>query len=396
MTYELGLDVDLLFDGRPIDRRCTDSAKWNYYPEDVIPLWVADMDFASPEPVIHALRERVEHGIFGYGMEPPELRSVLVARLERLYGWHVDPEALVFLPGVIAGFNRAVRAVNAPADGILAQTPVYHPILHVPEYTRCTLDAMELTQRPDGQYEVDLSAFEAAITDRTRIFILCNPHNPVGRVFRSEELGRMAEICLRHGLIICSDEIHCDLVFAGHEHVPIASLAPEIAQRSITLMAPSKTYNIAGLHCSVAVIPDKELREAYCAAGAGLVPRPGVMDFVAALAAYQHGQPWLDGALSYLEANRDFLADYVASNLPGVAMAKPEGTYLAWLDCRQAGIPGSCHKFFLEKARVAMNDGAMFGRGGSGFVRLNFGCHRSTLVAALERMRQALLNLATG
>jgi cystathionine beta-lyase len=375
---------------RIIDRRKTDSVKWQRYGEGVLPLWVADMDFPSPEPVIEALRQRVDHGIFGYPAELPELRPVLAQQLAERYGWQVDVEAIMLMPGVVTGFNLAAHAVTSPGDGLLAQTPVYFPILHAPGNVEGTLDQMELTRRADGQYEIDFDLFEAAITDRTRIFVLCNPHNPVGRVFRRDELEQMAEICLRHDIVICSDEIHCDLVFPGHTHIPIASLAPEIAARTITLMAPSKTYNIAGLKCSVAIIEDKELRQAFLDAKRGIVPWVNLLGQVAALAAYRDGGDWLKQLLDYLTANRDFLLDYVISRLPGVRMARPEGTYLAWLDCRQAGLPGNPHKFFLEEARVAMNDGAVFGQGGAGFVRLNFGCPRATLEDALARMERAL------
>lgn len=381
----------MLYDfDRIIDRSPSDSVKWHHYSEGTLPLWVADMDFASPEPVIRALQQRVDHGVFGYGIEPPELRPLIVERLQRLYGWEVSPEALIFVPGVVTGFNLAARAVASPGDGVLVQTPVYYPILCAPGNASCTLDEMELTQAPNGLYEVDFDAFEAAITERTRMFILCNPHNPVGRVFCREELVRMAEICLRHDIVICSDEIHCDLLFRGSRHLPIASLNSEIAERTITLMAPSKTYNIAGLHVSVAIVQNRELREDFEAARGGLVPRIDVMGFTAALAAYREGQPWLDGVLRYLEANRDFLHRYVSEHLPGIAMSKPEGTYLAWLDCRQADIPGNPHEFFLQQAKVALNDGATFGQGGEGFVRLNFACPRSTLVEALERMSESL------
>ncbi|MGD8792984.1 MAG: PatB family C-S lyase [Anaerolineae bacterium] len=374
-----------------IDRRGTESAKWHRYEgEDLLPLWVADMDFRSPEPVIEALRQRVDHGIFGYPQELVDLRPVFVERLEQLYGWRVDAEAVILLPGVVNGFNMAIQAVTAPGDGVLAQTPVYYPILWAPPNARCTLEQMELTRRPDGQYEIDFDRFEATITPRTRIFVLCNPHNPVGRVFRREELARMAEICLRHDVVICSDEIHSDLVFSGHDHLPIASLDPEIGRRTITLMAPSKTYNIAGLQCAVAIVEDETLRKQYQAARRGLVPWVNLLGQVAALAAYRDGDDWLAAVMAYMEANREILYDYVAAELPGVEMARPEGTYLAWLDCRGADLPGNAHKFFLEDARVVLNDGATFGRGGEGFVRLNFGCPRATLEEALERMKRAL------
>jgi len=386
-----------------IDRRPTDCAKWNLYDADVMALWVADMDFRSPQTVVDALRCRVDHGIFGYGMEPPELRPLLQERLQRLYGWHVDAEALVFVPGVVVGFNLATHAVIEGGDGLLAQTPVYYPILGVPDNTGCTLNSMELTPpgagaTGNGQYQIDLDAFEAAIGAHTRIFVLCNPHTPVGRVFTREELEAMAEICLRHDVVICSDEIHCDLVFSGHQHLPIASLDPEIEARTITLMAPSKTYNIAGLHASVAIIPNPELRERFLAARQGIVPRLDIMGFAAMLAAYQvperteagtDDDPWLEQVLRYLEANRDVVFDAV-NEIPGLSMTRPEGTYLAWIDCKAAGLVQEPHKFFLEKARVGLNAGAQFGPGGEGYVRLNFGCPRATLVAALERMRAAL------
>ncbi len=385
MTY----DLDHI-----IERRSTESAKWRWYDDDVLPLWVADLDFPSPQPVIRALHQRVEHGIFGYGLEPPELRPVIVERLKRLYGWQVEPDDLVFLPGVVAGFNLATQAVTSPGDGVLVQTPVYYPILYAPDHAGCTLDEMELTRQTDGSYTIDFTAFQATITPRTRIFILCNPHNPVGRVFRRDELERMAEICMQHDVIICSDEIHCDLLLRGQEHLPVAALDPEIAQRTITLMAPSKTYNIAGLHFSFAVVQNKALREKLTQARRGVVPwAPGILASTAALAAYRDGQPWLDQVLAYLEANCDYLLRVVADELPGIAMWEPEGTYLAWLDCRQAGIPGNAHEFFLKEARVALNDGATFGRGGEGFIRLNFGCPRATLIDALDRMKEALATL---
>jgi len=382
--------MDFDFD-RMIDRRQSDSSKWHKYGPEVLPLWVADMDFPAPPPVLEALRQRVEHGVLGYGWGPKELVQVLVDRMQQLYNWQVEPEAIVFLPGVVVGFNLVARALTQPGDGILLQTPVYYPMLDTPGNTGCALDQVELTRQAGGRYAVDMAAFEAAITERTRLFLLCSPHNPVGRVFDRGELERMAEICLRHGVLICSDEIHCDLLFPGHHHIPTASLDPEVAQQTVTLMAPSKTFNVAGLHCSFAVVPNAEMRLRIDGARSGLVSRTlNVMGWTAALAAYRDGQPWLDALLTYLDANRSFLARFVAERLPGVRMHLPDGTYLAWLDCRRAGIEGNPHEFFLHQAKVAVNDGQTFGRGGEGFVRLNFACPRSTLAEALERMATAL------
>jgi cystathionine beta-lyase len=378
-----------------IDRRATESVKWHRYGDETLPVWVADMDFVSPDPVVRALRERVEHGVYGYSQEPKELRDVIVAWIARHYGWQAQPDWLVFTPGVVVGFNIACHAATSPGDGVLIQTPVYPPFFEVPKNVKLKLDQMELTHGQDGRYTIDFDALESAIADRTRIFLLCNPHNPVGRVFTREELAHMAEVCLRHNLVICSDEIHCDLIYSGYRHVPIASLAPEIAERTITLIAPSKTFNIAGLGCSLAIIPNHELRQQYKAAHAGLVPHINLMGYVATLAGYREGQEWLDELLCYLQANRDFLFDYVQSQLPGIYMSRPEATYLAWLDCRAAGIPGKPSDFFLQQARVALSEGDLFGQGGEGFVRLCFGCPRSTLVEALDRIKLSLANLHT-
>ena len=382
---------------RVIDRRSTESNKWHKFPPDVLPLWVADMDFPSPEPVIRALRERVEHGVFGYGVEQPEFQEVMCDRLLKRYGWTVRPESLVLMPGVISGFNVAARAFANAGDGVLMQLPVYPPILRLPDNVGMSRDGADLTRGPDGRYTIDFDAFERAVTPRTRMFLLCNPHNPVGRVFTREELARMAEICLRRGLVICADEIHGDLTYAGHQHVPIASLGPEIEARTITLMAPSKTYNLAGLKCSLAVIPNQALREKFVASRLDMVQTPNILGYTALVAAYRDGQPWLDELLRYLENNRDFLVKYVRANLPGIEVGVPEGTYLAWLDCRRARIPNNDpFTFFLEKGRVALNDGATFGRGGQGFVRLNFGCPRSLLTQGLERLGHALGRLPRG
>jgi cystathionine beta-lyase len=382
---------------QPIDRRGSDSLKWNAYSPEVLPMWVADMDFLSPPAVIRALCERVEHGIFGYplglGSRPDaltELRQVLVERMAERYHWSIQPEDIVFIPGVVTGFNLACHAFATPLQAILVQTPVYPPILTSACETGHISQEMELSRASDGSYTVDWEAFEASLTPQTRLFILCNPHNPVGKVFTRDELSRMAEICLRHSVIICSDEIHCDLIYSGYRHTPIASLDPEVAHHTITLMAPSKTYNIAGLQCSFAIIPNREMRKRYIKSHQGLVSWVNLMGLVAAKAAYQEGSEWLVQLLDYLEGNRHYLVEHVRQYMPGVQVWAPEGTYLAWLDCRQAGIEGNPYRFFLEKGRVALGDGETFGRGGEGFVRLNFGCRRLTLQEGLERMCAAL------
>jgi cysteine-S-conjugate beta-lyase len=277
---------------RVIDRRDTESAKWARYGPNVLPLWVADMDFASPPAVIEALRARVEHGLFGYGykLEVSPLHEVFAERLAKRYSWRVSPEAIVMIPGVIVGFNLAGRILAAPGDGLLLQTPVYPPpLLRVPGNARLTLDEVPLARGSGGTYGVDRDAVAGAIGPRTRMLLLCNPHNPVGRVFSRAELTGLAEICLRHGVAICADEIHGELVFEGHQHVPIASLDEEIAQRTITLMAPSKTFNLPGLKCGLAIIPDPALRQRFTDAWADLVTSVNILGYTAALAAYP---PW--------------------------------------------------------------------------------------------------------
>lgn len=373
-----------------VDRRNSNSSKWQLYDEDVLPMWVADMDFVSPPAVIRALHERVEHGIFGYERHAPDLPELIVDRLARVFDWHVDPDAIVFTPGVVIGFNLAVRALVGPDEALLSQTPVYGPIQNAARTAGVLDQSMELTRQADRRYTVDMDLFEAIITHQTKLFLLCSPHNPVGRVFTREELQAMGEICLRHDVLICSDEIHGDLTFSGHPHTPIASISPELEARTITLMAPSKTFNVAGLDCGFAVISNPELRKQYNAARRGLVGHANLMGYTAARAAYAESEPWLAAVLRYMEANRDFTVDYVREHVPELHMASPEGTYLAWIDCRDANLPDSPHEFFLEKGKVALNDGTSFGRSGEGFVRLNFGCPRALLEEGLGRMRAAL------
>ena len=380
------------FDTVP-DRRGSDSVKWQRYGPEVLPMWVADMDFASPEPIIHALQQRVAHGVFGYGAIPPELPALLCERLLHRYRWTVEPEQIVFLPGLVSGLNVACRAVGESGDGVLVQTPVYPPFLTAPAAQDRRLQTAELAAGHRGEwlyYEPDCDTLAAAVATRTRLFILCHPHNPVGRVYTRTELVQLAEFCLRHKLVICSDEIHCDLLLGGQRHQPLATLDPAIAKHCITLMAPSKTFNIAGLGISFAIIQDAVLRRRFKAAMAGIVPHINILGFTAALAAYRDCEAWLTALLGYLTANRDYLLAFVQHHLPGIRATCPEATYLAWLDCRQAKIPGNPHALLLEQAKVACNDGATFGPGGEGFIRLNFGCPRSLLAEGLERVRSAL------
>ncbi len=380
-----------------VERRASDSGKWHYFGEGVLPMWVADMDFRSPAPVMKALHERIEHGVFGYGQDSPQLKEVICARMQDLYRWTITPSDIVFLPGLVCGLNVVSRAIGERGDGVLVNTPVYPPFLSAPVNQERVLHEAALGCQVAGQeihYTLDDDAFNAAIQPNTKLFLLCNPHNPVGRAYTREELTRMADICQRHNLVICSDEIHSDLLLAGAQHIPIAALDPEVAQRTITLLAPSKTFNLPGLGCSMAIIQNAALRQQVQKTAAGIVPHVNVLGFVAAIAAYSEGQDWLDQLCTYLTANRDFLVNYVKENLPTIRTTIPEATYLAWFDCREAGIEGNAQKFFMEKAKVALNDGAAFGEEGKGFVRLNFGCTRATLEQGLEQIKQALQDIS--
>lgn len=380
---------------RIIDRRASDSGKWHFFDPDVLPMWVADMDFAAPEPIVRALQERVAHGVFGYGkMVPKRLLDVVVERMARLYNWELTRDDVIPLPGLVCGLNVAARAVGEPGDSVLVNTPVYGPFLSAPvNQGRTVVSAPQVVEAQGNRlhYALDVDALEGAAGERTRMFILCNPHNPTGRAFSATELARLAGMAERRDLVICSDEIHAELLLDGAQHIPIATLAPEIAQRTITLIAPSKTFNIPGLGVSFAIVQNKELRRAVQQAMAGIVPHVNILGIAAAEAAYGgECDDWLAALRAYLTANRDFLVQTVEARLPQLRTTVPEATYLAWLDARGCGIAGDACKYFNEVGKVAVNDGAWFGKGGEGFVRLNFGCPRATLAEGLARLEAAL------
>lgn len=378
---------------RIIDRRNTDSAKWNSFSEDILPLSGAELEFTPPEPVLMALRQRLDHPMFGYNREPPELRDAVTGHLESAFGWQVPPEALVFIPGVVTGSNLVCRAYSQAGDSALVLTPTYSPILLAPVNAGMVRQDFSLDSTAGSSYAIDFDALEAAVTSRTRILMLCNPHNPLGRVYRQEELERLADICVRRDILICSDDIYCDWAFDRRRYVPIASISPEAAERTITLMGTSKSHNLAGIKCGIAIIQNPAAREKFNAARSGLVPGVNALAYAAALAAYKDGRPWQEAVRAYVQANRDFVYEFVTSRMPGVTMVKPEGVPIAWLDCRRGGIQGNPYKFFLEKAKVALNDGASYGSDGEGFVRLAYGCPRSLLAEGLERMEKALKEL---
>jgi len=393
-TENMSFDFD-----KVIVRSADDSNKWGKYAgRDVIPLWVADMDFAAPPAVLDALRRRIEHGVFGYCRPWPSLNQAVLAHLASEYRWQIEADWLVWLPGLVTGINVACRAVGNADSEVFTATPIYPPFLSSPGFSRRRAVTAPLV-RTEGAWAWDFAAVESALSPATRLFLLCHPHNPVGRLWRRDELQRIVEIAERHDLIVCSDEIHCGLVLDPQlRHQPFAALSPEAARRSITLMAPSKTFNIPGLGCAFAVIPDADLRRVFRAAMQGIVPDVTVLGLAATEVALRHAGAWHAALIEYLRANRDRVEERIAA-MPGLAMAHVEATYLAWIDAaalgRMRGVENP--QQFFEQAGVGLSDGVDFGRGprgehndGSNFVRLNFGCPRALLDTALDRLHQAV------
>ena len=379
-----------------IDRCGTESLKW-VYPrkvlkvEDALPMWVADMDFEAPPAVIEALRRRVDHGVFGYPLVPPSFYEAAIGWLKRRHGWEVEKKWMVMTPGIVPALNYCVRAFTRPGDPVIIQTPVYHPFFYAIENNGRRVVCNPL--RFDGRrYVMDLDDLRTKIDAPGRLLILCSPHNPVGRVWDRDELEALGRIAVERDLIVIADEIHHDLVYQGHRHHVLAALSPELAQQTITCIAPSKTFNIAGLTTAavVAANPDlnKKFRDEEERAGFDLGNALGIVAFEAA---YRHGEAWLEALLPYLEGNVDLIERFLADRVPGIRFIRPEGTYLALLDARGLGLePAKLGDFFLRTCRVYFSDGAMFGKELEGFVRVNFGCPRSVLHEALERIERAV------
>lgn len=376
-----------VFDQLP-NRHGTGSLKWQKYAcQDILPLWVADMDFPSAPEIIEALQHRTAHSVFGYTVPYEDVENAALDYLQRVHGYKVQREALVWVPGLVPALNVACAAYGEPGDAIMATTPVYPPFLSAPKnrHRHLVTTALRLDER--DRWSFDWDAMEASVTPRTRLFLLCNPHNPVGRVFDEDELRRVGDFCIKHNLVLCSDEIHCDLILDPNAHHRcIATLSPEIAERTLTLMAPSKTYNIPGLACAFAIIENPHLRTTFQRAAVGFITEVNCLGYAACAAAYRYGEPWRQALLTYLRGNRDYLYDYLAAHLPQIKLHPMEATYLAWLDVRGLGLQHPAAHF--EANGVGLSDGALFGD--TNFLRLNFGCPRSVLEQALERIRKAL------
>lgn len=389
-----GKNMDAAWFDQVIERRGSGCIKYDYHPEgapaDLIPLWVADMDFRSPPAVLEALKDAAQHGIFGYGADDAGCREAVRAWYLRRFGWQLGPDELVPVPGVIFGLSQAIRALTAPGDAIMISQPVYHPFPRIIENNGRRLVVNELQLTEDG-WRFDFDVLERQLAqERVKAYLLCSPHNPIGRVWTREELKTLAEICLRHGALLLSDEIHGDFVFPGHRHTPLASLSAAVAAGTVTLTAPSKTFNIAGLQASNLIVTNPELRkrikEELRACGYGGL---NVLAVRAMKAAYLGGGPWLDTLLVYLWENYRLLVRELADT--PIRVTPLEGTYLAWLDCRGLGMEQTAlYELFLKQAGVWLQSGTDFGRGGEGFFRLNLGCPRSVLAEALRRINAAL------
>jgi cystathionine beta-lyase len=386
------------------DRSHTDCAKWGavkaiFGREDVIPMWVADMDFPTAPPIVEALKKRAEHPFYGYTMPGPGLTEAVVDRLKRKFGWKIEPEWVVFTPGIIPALNIAVRALTHPGDEIILQEPVYFPFFGVVTGSGCQIvhNRLKLAR---GHYTMDYTDLESRFHppegmrpwhSRVKAIILCNPQNPIGRVWRREELTQLGEIVIGHGAVVISDEIHCELLYQGRRHTPFASISEEFAQNSIVCMAPSKTFNLPGLEASSIIIPDKKLRENFTDARAGMVPGLNIFGLTAMEAAYRYGDDWLRQLLDYLQGNLAITVKWFKERIPRIKVIESQGTYLLWLDCRGLGLDDKeLQRFMREEARVGFDDGYLFGEGGSGFQRMNIACPRSLLREALGRIEKAV------
>jgi cystathionine beta-lyase len=372
--------------------------KWGLYPGDVIPAWVADMDYPVAEPIRAVLRRAVETGDIGYPIDPQQtgLRELFCERMETRYGWRVDLDLVDVITDVVQGIYVALEVYSEPGDGVVIQTPIYPPFLGAVAETERRLVENPLREGSD-RYALDTDRLREGIDGSTRILLFSNPHNPSGRVFTREELEALAEVALERDLVIVSDEIHQDLVFSGSSHVPIATLGPEVAARTLTLTSATKAFSIAGLRCAIAAFGSRELRDRFHSLPRHILGGIGTLGIEATLAAWRHSDPWLGRALAHMEANRDHLAGFIRERWPAIRHFAPEATYLAWLDCRALDLGSEPARFFLRKGRVALSNGKLFGQPGEGFVRLNFATSRPILDEVLARMDDALAReAATG
>jgi cystathionine beta-lyase len=389
------------------NRKNTDCSKWDcvksvFGHDDILPLWVADMDFPAAQPIVEALKKRAEHPFYGYTRPGSKVLEAVADRLQRKFGWKIDPEWVVFTPGVIPALNIAVRTFTRPGDEVILQQPVYFPFFGAVTSSGCQIMNNPL-KLINGRYEMDFEDLKKKFEpkagmhpspSRAKAIIMCNPHNPIGRLWTKEEQTRLGEIVIRSGGLVIADEIHCEILFKGFKHTPFGSISEEFAQNSIVCMSPSKTFSLAGLEVSSIIIPNKKLRKDFANMRTGLVPEPNLFGYAAMEAAYRHGDEWLEQILDYLQANLEFMLDYFEQRIPRIKVIKPQGSYLVWLDCRALNMDNEELKLFMrEKAKVGFDDGYVFGEGGGGFERINIACPRTILEEALSRIEKAVNRL---
>ena len=392
----------------PISRKNTNCAKWDaaefiFGEKDIIPMWVADMDLPIAKPITEALRKRTDHEVYGYSLPVPfSTIDAVIKRMQAKYKWRIEPEWIVSTPGIVPALFTAVRAFTIPGDAVILQDPVYYPFWGAIENNGCHVADNPL-RLVNGHYEMDFDDLAARFRpivrvlpspSRVRMMILCSPHNPVGRVWSREELIRMGEIVIGSGAVVVADEIHCELLFSGQRHVPFASLSKQFEDNSVTCIAASKAFNLAGLEASVLIIPNADLRQKFEQTRRGFLPNGNIFGMLALEAAFNEGDDWLQQLLAYLQGNLEFLLDYFERHIPQIKVIRPQGTYLVWLDCRQLSMqPEALAEFMTRKARVGLDHGYAFGPGGRGFERINIACPRSTLEKALKRIKRAVKRL---
>jgi cysteine-S-conjugate beta-lyase len=383
----------------PAPREGTDCIKYDrreatFGVKDVIPMWVADMDFNTPDFIVEALQKRLEHQIYGYSFRPSEYFQSMIRWIKSRHNWTVEKEWITFCPGIVPALNFCTLAFTQPADSIIVQPPVYFPFFSAAESHGRNLIYNRLTES-EGRWSMDYNSLIAGIDNKTKMIIISNPHNPVGRVWTSEELNNLADICLKNNILIISDEIHCDLILPGFSHTPIASLSEKIAENTITLIAPSKTFNLAGLSTSSVIIQNPVLRKSFNRVIDNLhVGNGNIFGNTASIAAYSYGHLWLDALLDYIDNNIEFVKDYCRKMIPEIIPVPPQATYMIWLDCRKFGMSGKeLQNFFVNKAGVGMNEGSTFGPGGEGFMRMNLGTTHQIVMKAMEQIEKAVASI---
>lgn len=381
-------DFDKVIDRRGSGAVKTDALGKVYGKDDLIPLWVADMDFETPDFIVNALKERLEHPVFGYTVIPEDYWQTVQKWIADRHGWETRCEWMTFIPGIVKGIGMAINALLEKDEKVIIQPPVYHPFRLIPQKNGREVVFNPLKALPDGSYEMDFENLEAVCDEKCRMLILSNPHNPAGIVWPRETLERLAGFCHSRGIIVISDEIHCDMALFGNKHIPFAHVSEKAAQCSITFGAPSKTFNIAGIVSSYAIVPNPELREKFFNwLEASEMSAPHLFAPIATMAAFRHGENWRKQMLGYVEGNIEFIEDFCAQNIPQIRPIRPQASFLVWLDCRGLGLShDELIDLFVNKAGLALNDGDMFSPGGNGFMRLNVGTSRSTLEKAMNQL----------